>query len=161
MSRYATPSDFQIYGLPSAVTSTLDTEAVQTQLDAASNYIDGYLLQHYDLPLLPTDPPPAPPVYPQSLVQKTCEIAAWHLLRTRGFDPNNGSHITVRMTYEDALKWCRDLSDGRVTLAATVADQPVDSAQGSEGGAFAIQTRSGTGLTGFTTSALPSSRGWR
>jgi phage gp36-like protein len=142
---YAQATDFALYGLPSAALgATFTPDDVQRALDGASSLVDGYLAKHYTLPLI------AP--FPLSLVQKVCHLAQFDLLAVRGFNPEQGGHVTARMRYEDAISWCKDVGAARVEIDAT------DSSSGDPNGEFVVQAPQGSVVV---VSGGPSSlRGW-
>lgn len=121
MSRYALPADLAQLGLPATALTGVSADDQQAALDSASGVTDGYLAARFNLPLV------AP--FPPDLVQAVCSIAAYTLLSRRGYNPEAGSDQNVRLRYEDAMKWCRDVSDNRahpqVTQAASVLGAPL------------------------------------
>ena len=136
MSRYATQSDLNLYGLPLPALQSL-----------VSSDLDGYLAQRFDLPLVE-------PI-PVSIKQKVCQIAQWELLSVRGFNPELGSHVIVRQRFEDAIAWCRDVAAARVTPQVT------DSTPGESGdGPFAVSAQTDRS-TGVVVASAPRLRGWR
>ncbi len=94
----------------------LDRAVLQRALDNATAEIDGYLGgAGYTLPLTST---------PVLLRLKCCAIARYHLDRVRDREQ-------VRLRYEDALNWFRDLVAGKVDLGLdgsgqAIADSPTD-----------------------------------
>jgi len=120
VSSYATTDDLAKVGLPSGALSGVDPTAQLAALNAASAEADGYLASHFTLPLV------AP--FPADLVTHVCGIAAFRILSVRGFNPEAGSDVAVRMRFDDAMKWLRDISNNRAHPQVT------DSSSGSVDG---------------------------
>jgi phage gp36-like protein len=93
---------------------TADQDAA---LDAASREADGFLTRRYTLPLLQ---------FGSDLKQAVCDIAAYRILRARGFNPAKGGSDSeqLRLGYQDAMKWLGQVSDGKVTPVGIVDSQP-------------------------------------
>lgn len=109
MSSYATPANLVAFGLSAQALAGFTADQQQAALDAASDVADGYLRSRFRLPL-------ATPVT-ADLKRAVCAVAAFDLLTSRGFNPEAGADTVVRLRYEDALKWLRDVADERVTPA--------------------------------------------
>ncbi len=108
MSQYAQILDLQQQGInPAAIggpTAPTDQQ-LNAGLTAASGFADDYLGNRYKLPLQ------AP--YPPSLVMWVCQMAAWFVMKVRGFNPEGDP--TVRKGFEDGRAWLRDVSNGDAT----------------------------------------------
>lgn len=104
---YATESDLIALDLPEAAIAGIDT---QPHLDAAKARVDGYLRGRYLLPLV------AP--YPADVVSVTSALAAYSIIARRGFDPSQGTHLTLRQRYEDSTRWLERLASGLINLPA-------------------------------------------
>jgi phage gp36-like protein len=116
MTRYATTTDFARLGLPTAATQGIATASIEAALDAFAATMDGYLqARGYVLPLSS---------WGDDLRRCNCQGAAWDVLRVRGYDPNAGGDEAVRLGFEDAMKWLRDVSAGRVTPSSIVDSTP-------------------------------------
>jgi phage gp36-like protein len=107
VSSYATPTDLARNGVPSSALDGITSADQQVALDAASGIADGYVAARYTLPLV------AP--FPTDLVIAVCQIAAWNLLRVRGFNPDAGQDAVIRSGYEDATRWLRLVAEGKVS----------------------------------------------
>lgn len=84
--------------------ATIDAAVVQRHLDDASAEIDGYLGARYAVPVDPVLP---------VLVGLCCDIARhrlWQPVASEG----------VRQAYQDALRFLRDIADGRAVLAGAL-----------------------------------------
>lgn len=105
---YATTTDLARLGLPAAALTGVSSTVQEAALDAASRLADSYLRARYATPLTS---------YGVDLTRAVCSIAAWDLLRVRGYDPNRGGDEAVRLGHTDAVKWLRDVSNGVAHLA--------------------------------------------
>jgi phage gp36-like protein len=154
VSSYATLADLNAYGLPASALGDVTLLDQQAQLDAASTLADGFLRNRFTLPIV------AP--FSADLVMAVAQIAAWNLLRRRGFNPEDPGGEAVRLGYTDAMAWLKRVADGTTTPMLT--DSSGQPAGGSTGGPFVVQPQStGTtdaaGYPGLTT-GTPRSRGW-
>lgn len=153
MSSYATLQDLYVHGLPGAALSGMLESEQQAALDAASTLADGYLRNKFTLPVITPS---------LDLVMAVCQIAAWNLLRRRGFNPEGAIDATVRQGYEDAVSWLKRVSDGTTTPMLT--DSSGAPAGKAVGGAFAVQPQPTGQLDsgGFPliSTGAPRQRGW-
>lgn len=101
-SRYATPADLDAMSIPSEALSGISDEKQQAALDARSAFADGYLGTRYTLPLIEWD---------QSITRAVCDMAAWDLLKRRGFNPENPAEAAVRMGFDDAVSWLQQVAN--------------------------------------------------
>ncbi|MDX1527051.1 MAG: DUF1320 domain-containing protein [Gammaproteobacteria bacterium] len=110
MPAYADTSDFCLHGLPEAAVD--DDAAVQASLSAASRTIDSYLSARTKEPKysVPLDP------YPDSIKECACKIAAWEYVSGNRGRQTGGPDEMIRLRYEDAMRWLRELRDGKVDL---------------------------------------------
>lgn len=113
-TQYATVADLKQLGLVAGALSGVDEADIDAALVAASSVADGYLASRYgsSLPLT---------AWPESLTMAVCQIAAFRIMSAIGFNPEDGSHEVIRMGFEDAMRWLRDVSAGRVTLISAPA----------------------------------------
>lgn len=152
MSSYATLANLYAYGIPAAALGDVSVTDQQAQLDAASTLADGFLRNKFTLPIITPS---------ADLVMAVAQIAAWNLLRRRGFNPDDPGGQATRLGYQDAMAWLKRVADGTTTPAL------VDSsaASGSGGGPFVVQARSSGQVdsAGFPIleTGEPRSRGWR
>jgi phage gp36-like protein len=119
---YATRADLTSTVAAAALThpSTGPTQQ-DAKLLAASEEIDGYLRDQYQLPLTS---------WGSDVVQRTCDIAAYRLVCLRGFNPDaDGLYLT---NYEKALAWLKLVAEGKVSPdvvdSSTGNQQPGDHA---------------------------------
>jgi phage gp36-like protein len=52
-----------------------------------------------------------------------CQIAAFFLMTFRGYRPGGADEV-VRLRYEDAIRWCRDIAGGLITPAGIFDSAP-------------------------------------
>lgn len=83
-----------------------DAEVIAAALTNASAIIDGYIARAVTLPL-----PAAPPV----LVPYCCDIARYTLSGDREVE-------AVKARYDAAIRYLRDIAEGRAVLAQTATD---------------------------------------
>jgi phage gp36-like protein len=164
---YATRADLALQSLSAPAASAISTAAQDAALEAASRVVDSYLASRYDPPLQGT--PPA------DIVSATCDIAAYRLMKLRGFNPQTGDAEQFLAGYDRALRYLRDVADGKATPAGisdssvggtetgTQTDAPfvVAQAPGSEGtvGTF-YEPPSSHVETDAATLGRPRRRGW-
>lgn len=115
MTRYAEIADRDRLGIGAAAFAGVPFATVEAALDAASATADGYLRDRYELPLSS---------WSDDLRAAVCHIATWMLLANRGYDPARGADEVVRLQYEDAMRWLRDVGSGRVRLGSVVDATP-------------------------------------
>lgn len=104
---YATRTELYALGVSADALANVSTTAQDTALETASGVVDSYLRGRYGTPF--SSP------YPPELTEKTCHIAAWNLMTTRGFAPT-GMDQAVYDRYKDAILWLRDVAKGLVVL---------------------------------------------
>lgn len=96
MVQYATISDLYTYGLPqTAVAGIVDDATLNAELASASEVADDYIRGRGQLPLLTP--------YPTSFIQRVCHVAAYNIMRNRGFSPTAGSDSTIERAYYEAV----------------------------------------------------------
>ena len=126
---YATPAQFAALGLPAAATADFAGD-VQDFLDSAFSRVNTYLRGRYKLPIVSA---------PGELVTAECHLAAYDLLCVRGFDASGSADMAVKMRYDGAIRWLRDLAAGKVNL-----DLAADATPAENDGGPQIRSRSGT-----------------
>ena len=110
---YAQPSDLQNIGLPAAFfTGDLSPSLAQQQmfLDEAKSHIDSLIDVCSDITL-----PLAPPFDPM-LIRCNVAISVWNMLAWRGYNPESPTDVSIRVRYEDCLKWLDKIATGRAKL---------------------------------------------
>lgn len=90
----------------------IDADVLDAALVKASGLMDGYLKSRYVVPIA---------VVTADLTLRCVHIAYYLLHRDSAPDK-------VRKDYDDALRWLRDVADGRIVLTGTPAAAPEGSA---------------------------------
>lgn len=88
----------------------IDSEVVNRAIDDASAEIDGYLAGRYRLPLS---------AVPALLTLYACDIARYRLFE-------DGAYEQVIERYNNALRYLRDVAQGKVQLFVADADVPAN-----------------------------------
>lgn len=115
MASYATRDDLVNLGVAAQAIADVDTASQDKALAAASRLADSYLGSRFKLPLL---------AWEDDLRGHVCAIAAWRLLSgTRGFNPEQGSNVSIRTSYEDAIDWLKCVAKGTATPAGILASE--------------------------------------
>ena len=99
---YATRAELYVLGLPSAALTGVATADQDLALDAASSFCDSYLRGRYGCPIASAS---------YALKLCVCQIAAYRLLCSRGFNPETLDGV-IRTNYEEALAWLKDCAKG-------------------------------------------------
>ncbi|MCF8491362.1 MAG: DUF1320 domain-containing protein [Rhodospirillum sp.] len=95
----------QITDIEEPYINTINDDRLNSALDEATSAVDGYLRGRYVLPVSPV---------PTDLRRRVCDIARFLL-------HDDGATDAVKDRYDRAMKWLRDISDGKVSLDAPVA----------------------------------------
>ena len=109
---YATRAELYVLGLPSAALTGIAEASQDLALEAANSFCDSYLRGRYGCPI-------TSPSYALKLC--VCQIAAYRLLCSRGFNPETLDGV-IRANYEEALAWLKDCAKG----IASPVDQTAD-----------------------------------
>ena len=109
--------------------SQIATPKQQAALNAASDYLDGLIVSHADLPLV------AP--YPQDVIDFECVVASYRLLLNVGLDPRSMTDKALKEQYDEKISWAKQIAAGEIT--PTWLDSSSD---GGEGGPFVITSSS-------------------
>lgn len=105
MAAYASAADRDRLGIRSAALASLPAGTVEAQLEATSRMADGYIGNAYPLPLT---------AWGDDLRAAIVHVSDWNLLATRGFDPQRGNDEVIRLRYEDAMRWLREIHAGKL-----------------------------------------------
>jgi phage gp36-like protein len=96
VTQYATIAQLYQYGLPqTSVAGIVDDATLNAELESASEVADDYIRGRGQLPLLTP--------YPTSFIQKVCHVAAYNIMRNRGFSPTAGADATIKEAYYEAI----------------------------------------------------------
>ena len=97
MTQYAQISDLTTYGLPAvAIGPNLSPTTLNGILTAVSTKMDSYFRGRYALPFVTFD---------VDVVECCAKIAAFEVLRIRGYDPENAGDKAVKDGHDEAIKW--------------------------------------------------------
>lgn len=105
-SQYATRSDLTTLGISASALVSVSTGDQDSALQAASELADSYLGNRFELPLT---------LWGMDLRRCVCTIAAYDLMRVRGFNPEAGDAEVFRDDYKDAIRWLEKVAKGEVT----------------------------------------------
>ncbi|MFO0607273.1 MAG: phage protein Gp36 family protein [Polyangiales bacterium] len=117
----ATLADLAAHGVASQTLAAIPDATRLEHLRAASGVAWGYLANRFTPPLL---------TWGTELTQMVCDIAAWTLLRHRGFDPDKPADKAVLLGYEKAVAWLKAFGNGRGAVLG-YADSTVEPARPS------------------------------
>ena len=118
---YATEADFENFGVGPTLLEDqgITPEMVSRDLEAASRVADGYLSNRdgypFTLPLLAVG---------TDVAMYVSWIAAYLLLSSVGYAPENGADNIYDSRYKDAIKWFEGVRDGDISLHGTVGTTP-------------------------------------
>lgn len=127
MADYAEEADLALYGPASGALEDIDSATKEAALDAACDVANGYLGNAFVLPIT---------AHGADLTRHVVAIAVWDLMTgVRGMNPD-GSDETIRMRYDDAIRWLERVADGRLRPAGLVDSTP----DVFEGASFVVTT---------------------
>lgn len=111
---YATPDDVFRLTLPEKALRDVSESSVIDALIAASGDADNEFGRVFTLPLL---------AWGDELTRRVCDVAAFLLLKHRGFNPESGTDQVVVKAYDDAMAWFRRVGDGRSRPSGIIDSQ--------------------------------------
>ncbi len=103
---YATRAELVKLSVPPAGLAGISAQDQDDALRAASRTVDSYLTARFQLPLSQVG---------EDVTQVTCDIAAYRLLKRRGFRPDSADAEQYRLAYADAIKWLEGVAKGNIT----------------------------------------------
>jgi phage gp36-like protein len=116
---YASQADLLQVGFPQAAVGVLSVAQIAAALQSASDYADGFFRARWgaaSVPLLTWD---------SSVTDAVVKIAAFRLLKVRGFNPQSPQDAQFKADHDDAIDWLnkvqRQQAHPLVTLAAHAA----------------------------------------
>jgi phage gp36-like protein len=112
----ATPGDVARYGLPGAALEDTPVEAIANACLGASEEAAGYLSSAYQLPLTTWD---------VATRKHVACMAAYDLMRFRGYDPNAGPDELLQRGRDQAVQWLMRIADGKLRPVGIVDSTPV------------------------------------
>lgn len=111
---YATPADIQRAHLPSVALEAVPEEQVIDALLAATDEAEGYLTSGHTLPLVSWN---------DDLRMHVAGLAAYSLMRSRGFDPT-GSDALIVKGRDDAIAWLSKIAARKLSPCGLVDSTP-------------------------------------
>lgn len=114
---YCTPEDVRTLSIPAASMRDLPIVDLAQACLAATDEAASYLGSSFDMPLTE---------WGVALRMHTSNMAAYHALKRRGYDPN--SNESIRLGYTDALDWLKRGAKGDASIIDTSPEAPADCA---------------------------------
>ncbi len=109
--QYASAAEFDEFQLPSTALKGVPTPTKDRALQWASRVALSYVRKRKTPPLVS---------WGEDLRANVCELAAYYLVARKGYAPGSGNNQVIRMSYEDAVQWLRDVSKGLVEMVDCV-----------------------------------------
>lgn len=103
---YATRAELTTLAIPASALGGISTERQDAALEAASRLADGYLNARYRLPLTS---------YGSDLKRAVCDIAAFILMKARGFSPETADADMLQTAERSAVKWLEGIAAGKIS----------------------------------------------
>lgn len=106
---YATLADVQNLGLPAQAIAQMTPAQTTAILQAASDEADGYFTPRYGIgscPLLQWD---------TSITNAVAKIAAFRMMRVRGYQSNSGADKSFEADYNDAKEFLKAVQHQQIT----------------------------------------------
>jgi phage gp36-like protein len=113
---YVLPSEIPSLGLPRAALEGVTQETLAEKCLGASDEAAGYLDGAYTLPLITWD---------SSLRKHVAAMAVFDLMRVRGYDPDSGKDMIIKMGRDDALTWLNRIANGKLRPTTIVDTTPL------------------------------------
>jgi phage gp36-like protein len=111
LTQYATRTELAAHGLPDGWLTGVTTGNQDEALQRASDEASGYMTTRYTLPLT---------AWGRDLTGKVCDIAAWYLMKRKGFNPADPACAAILKGYDDAIAWLKGVASGAITPVAIV-----------------------------------------
>lgn len=105
---YATRTDLYRLGIRSDALFGIATTDQDAALEAASDVADSYMRSRYALPLTG---------YGDDLKSAVCKLAAYELLRARGYDPTANGDESLKNGRDEAVSWLKDVGSGKAHVS--------------------------------------------
>lgn len=103
MASYCMVSDLQFYGAPSVAFDSLASGQAAAAIGSASDKIDSYLRNHFQLPLT---------VVSNDIKEACAVLATYTLLVARGYNPDAGADPNYRDRAKDTIRWLEHVGKG-------------------------------------------------
>ena len=121
---YASTQDLLEVGMPQQALGQLSPAQIAAQLQAASNKLDEGFRGRYG-----NGPSPLLLEWDTSITEAVAQIAAYKLMKIRGYDPDSGADTTFRDGYNDAMTFIGAVQRQQAHPVVTVAGTPLAGAQ--------------------------------
>jgi phage gp36-like protein len=111
---YAQQSDLTNVGLPQTALIDLVPTQINAQLQAASDFMDGFFGNRYgraNVPLVTWD---------TSVTLNCARITVWYLMTTRGIQAGNPDFEIFRLGYTDAVDWLNKVQRQQLSPLVTL-----------------------------------------
>jgi phage gp36-like protein len=115
MAQYTTNAEFLDQELPTSTFADVGAPTITAALVWASSVANSYLGKRFTLPIT---------VWGEDLKVAVASIAAFRLMKRRGFSPHGGSDEVIIKAHDDAIVWLRDVAKGLVMPDAIVDSTP-------------------------------------
>jgi phage gp36-like protein len=125
---YADRHDLTTLSVSEAAIKGISDSDVLTALGAASELADSYLGARFQLPLTE---------WGTDLRRTVCELAAYSLMKRRGFNPETADADTMKAGHDDSLKWLKDVAAGKA-IPVNVKDSSSGAASSTTADALAV-----------------------
>ena len=112
---YATAADLKQLGLPAEALEEVADADIDAQLEASAGMMDAYLASRYSMPLL------AP--YPEALKRCNIDMAVFHILMRRGFNPEEYD-ANYKELHDRCIDFLAEVRDGKLTIPGIVDQTP-------------------------------------
>jgi len=120
---YGTPDDIRALALPPEALADITDLLMEQALQKDSAVADGYLARVLTLPLL---------AWSADLTARVCDLAAYRLMKRRGFDPEQGADKLIVKAYDDAIAWFKGIAAGSIEPVGMVDQTPEESDSSEE-----------------------------
>lgn len=131
---YATPQEFDAYGLPSSFLPNVGGDIITAHLQAASDFADGFLASRFNLPLT---------IWGADLKRYVCSIAAYYLAGYVGMNPETNAPMLIHR-YNEALDWLKGINN------KTIHPNWTDSTSSEQGAFVMSDSQRGWSTRGIT-----------
>jgi phage gp36-like protein len=117
---YAAESDLVAVGMPPQSLGQLSPDQINAALQNASDKLDeGFRGRYGD------GPSPLLLTWDSSITEAVAQIAAYKLIKVRGYDPDSGADSTFRDGYMDAMQFIDRVQRQQAHPVVTVAGTPL------------------------------------
>jgi hypothetical protein len=120
---YASQADLLTVGMPAQALGQLSPAQIGGALQNASDKLDEGFRGRYG-----NGPSPLLLTWDSSITEAVAAIAAYKLMKVRGFDPDSGADSTFRDGYNDAMIFIGNVQRQQAHPVVTVAGTPLPGA---------------------------------